>query len=78
MKRKYFNRIMLVLLAAVILLSVFLADTLIKYFKGSEFAMDPMLLIIFVLISLGSIAVICTLMWREWKRLKQQRDYFDE
>ena len=78
MKHKMFSRILIVLAFAVLLLVFFLADTLIRYFKGGEAAADPLLLIISILVLGGGIAVIGVLMWREWRRLRQQRDYFDE
>ena len=77
-KRKMFSRILAILIFAFLLLCFFLADTLVKYSKGGETAADPTLLLLSILVPGGGIAIIGTLMWREWKRLRQQRDYYDD
>ena len=73
-----FSRILAILIFAFLLLGFFLADTLVKYSKGGETAADHTLLLLSILVLGGGIAIIGTLMWREWKRLRQQRDYYDD
>ena len=78
MKHANINRTLIFRLFAIGLLIFFLADTIIKYVRGGDSAPSTVLLLLSILVLGGGIIVIGILTWREWKRMKQEQEYFEE
>ena len=57
------------------LVSYFLIDLIVSFFKGGEDAPSLLLIVLAIAMLGGGIAFVAVLTWKEWKLIKQREEY---
>ena len=78
MKHKKPENIILFSLAAIVLIGFFLTDLIIKFCRHSDGALEQAQFFVSVVILSGFLLILILLTWRNWRRIKQRNEYFDE
>jgi len=78
LKHRKPESIIVLSLAAIVLVGFFLTDLIVKFFRKSPTALTATELMLIVVILTGVLLILLLLTWRSWRRIKQEREYFDE
>ena len=78
MKHTNFSRTLSLSLFAVGLLLFFLIDTVVRFVRGGESSSNLLYTVLSVILLFGGVIVAAIVAWRQWQKLKREREYFED